>query len=151
MGPTLILKVISGVRAFLTCSGVVTFRVTLSKDPPPLCLQEHLSSDGQEVEHLAQTKGTPASPRCPTSHNFVLPLMLFPAVRWGTTVLNLKGELLLCGHKEKGRIVMGGQQLLHSACLVALNILPSQQSVVMWRLSPSLTYSSRKFPHEFTT
>lgn len=29
--------------------------------------------------------------------------MPFPAGRWGTTVLHLKGELLLCGHKEKGK------------------------------------------------
>lgn len=68
-----------------------------------MCLQEHLSSDGQVVEHLPQTKGSPVSPICLTSHNFVLPLMPFPAVRCGTTLLNLKGDLLLCGHKEKGK------------------------------------------------
>lgn len=55
-------------------------------------------------------------------------------------------EMFLVGENDwKGR----KQQLLRSACMVALNIRHSQTSLVM-RLhgSPGRT---RKFPHEFTT
>lgn len=57
-------------------------------------------------------------------------------------------EMFLVGENDSKE---WGQQLLRSVCMVALNIWHSQPSLVMRHPSPSLTYSTTKFPHDFST
>lgn len=143
---------------------------------PIMSLWEHLSSGRREMKHL-RTNGSPVFSKYHTStHNFVLPFMPFPSLMgWGgvENVQDLEDELShpsLCGHKgsqrkrnqrewrQKNVFLVGEndsevwrQQLLRSACTVALNTPHSQTRLVMRHLAPSLTCRTRKFPQEFTT